>query len=263
MADKNSLRLNRVLNRYAFALTFAVASLVVPALVHADDSGDEWTVVTHHYNNQSSSPGTSQAAPDASPAGTRATSPDADGVFVACGERARPAGEQYASIVASLNSMWGSHAKIYESVEPEGPHARGDCIFYNPEALRFITNDLMGVNDADHLNEMLYAINAHELGHIVHGDLTPARQSTLLETKELEADRFAGFTLWRLGIKRFDAAETEEYYKAVGDDFVGAHHSHGTAAQRTSAFQEGWDLARMGLRENATARPPGGMDNSE
>jgi hypothetical protein len=189
-------------------------------------------------------------APDGAPA-----------AFKACGETARPAQEPYKSIVAQLNQMWGTHAKVYESVTPMSPHAStGGCIFYNSEFQQMLTSRWMGISDDDQLRPMLYAINAHELGHIIHGDLTAARANIPLKQKELEADRFAGYTLQRLGVKRFDAADTEHYYQAVGDDYVGAQNSHGTGAQRTTAFQEGWDLARTGAREDSTDRPAGGLD---
>src|SRR5262249_5975683 len=97
-------------------------------------------------------------------------------------------------------------------------------------------------------------------GHVVHGDLTSARDNVSLETKELEADRFAGYSLWRLNVKRFDATDTEHYYQAVGDDFVGVHASHGSSKQRIAAFQQGWDLARTGSRENSSQRPAAGLD---
>ena len=184
--------------------------------------------------------------------------------FVVCGEPARAAQEPYISIVATLNRMWGAHASVYESVTRMSPHASpGGCIFYNRDFLQMLTSTWMGITDVDQLTPILFAINAHELGHIMHGDLTPARAEVPLETKELEADRFAGYTLWRLNVKRFDAAETESYYQAVGDDFVGAHSSHGTGKQRTTAFQQGWDLARTGAREDANQRPAGGLDSSE
>jgi hypothetical protein len=181
--------------------------------------------------------------------------------FTVCGERARPAQEPYKSIVATMNHMWGATATIYESVTPMSPHAaQGGCIFYNSQFQQMLTSRWMGITDIDKVQPILYAINAHELGHIMHGDLTPARAQVPLETRELEADRFAGYTLWRLNVKRFDAEDTERYYQAVGDDFVGAHGSHGTGKQRTTAFQQGWDLARTGARENASLRPAGGLD---
>ena len=246
------------------AIGFA-ALLMVSAIgvdrVRADGPDDDWEVVEQPATTQKTKAAIAStehrspiasAAPQISGAGK---------VFLACGEPARPAQEPYKSIVASLNQMWGAHAKVYESVAPMSQHASpGGCIFYNSEFLQMLTSQWMGIADDDQLRPMLYAINAHELGHIVHGDLTAARSGVPLETKELEADRFAGYTLWRLNVKRFDATDTEHYYQAVGDDFTGGGVSHGTGAQRTTAFQEGWDLARTGAREDSAQRPAGGLD---
>ena len=228
----------------------------------AQSADDDWevverTVTTRQPSQDRSLAGRRQMASAQMPGGAPA------GAFPACGELARPAQEPYKSIVARLNQVWGTHAKVYESVMPMSPHAStGGCIFYNSEFQQMLTSRWMGITDDDQLRPMLYAINAHELGHIMHGDLTPKRAGVPLQTKELEADRFAGYTLWKLGVKRFDAADTEHYYQAVGDDYVGAHSSHGTGAQRTSAFQEGWDLARTGAREDSGQRPAGGLDAS-
>lgn len=242
----------------ACAAAIAIALALAPAIVHAEGPGDEWEVVEDHKTGDTQAPAKAPSAPtDASQAAPQQE-------FTACGERARPAQEPYTSIVATLDHMWGSDAKIYESVEPASPHARdGGCIFYNREFLQELTKRWMGIDDPDQLQPMLYAINAHELGHIVHGDLSAARAGVPPETKELQADRFAGYTLWRLNVKRFDAADTERYYQAVGDDFVGAQGSHGTGKQRTSAFQDGWDLARIGLPEDSNQRPAGGLDSGE
>jgi hypothetical protein len=236
-------------------------SLIAVDRASADGPDDDWEVVqqpaTTQKANQAAIASTEHRSPLASSA---PSSTDQGKVFLACGEPARSAQEPYKSIVASLNQMWGAHAKVYESIAPGSPHASpGGCIFYNTEFMEMLTSRWMGITDDDELRPMLYAINAHELGHIVHGDLTAARAGVPLETKELEADRFAGYTLWRLNVKRFDAEDTERYYQAVGDDFVGAGVSHGTGKQRTSAFQEGWDLARTGARED-TGRPPGGLE---
>ena len=219
----------------------------------AQSADDDWEVVDRTVATRDTSPSRHIGDPrlPAQPATT----------FSACGEPARPAQEPYKSIVAQLNAMWGTHAKVYESITPMSPHAStGGCIFYNPEFQQMLTSRWMGITDDDQLRPMLYAIYAHELGHIVHGDLTAKRAGVPLETKELEADRFAGYTLQRLGIKRFDATDTEHYYQAVGDDYVGAQNSHGTGAQRTGAFQEGWDLARTGGREDSAGRPAGGLN---
>ena len=222
---------------------------------HAEGADDDWEVVERTTTTrQMTPPGKPRASvqhPNGAPAGT----------FIVCGEPARPAQEPYKSIVAQLNQMWGTHARVYESVTAMSPHAStGECIFYNSEFQQTLTGSWMGIADDDQLRPILYAINAHELGHIIHGDLSDKRANVPLEQKELEADRFAGYTLWRLNVKRFDAADTEHYYQAVGDDFVGAQSSHGTGAQRTTAFQEGWDLARIGAREDSAQRPAGGLN---
>jgi hypothetical protein len=247
------------------AIAFA-AALMISAIgvdrASADGPDDDWEVVEQPAPSQTANQAAIASTEHRSPIASIAPQNGAQGkIFLACGEPARPAQEPYKSIVASLNQMWGSHAKVYESIAPMSPHASpGGCIFYNTEFLQMLTSRWMGITDDDELRPMLYAINAHELGHLVHGDLTVARAGVPLETKELEADRFAGYTLWRLNVKRFDAEDTERYYQAVGDDFVGAGVSHGTGQQRTTAFQEGWDLARTGAREDSGGRPVGGLD---
>jgi len=242
------------------ALTLAVGT----SRARAEGPDDDWEVVDRTMTTRQTPQDKAAAAAAnqekqlAAPQTPKGASP---GIFVACGEPARPAQEPYKSIVATLNQMWGTHAKVYESVTPMSPHAStGGCIFYNSEFQEMLTSRWMGITDDDQLRPILYAIYAHELGHIIHGDLSAKRANVPLEQKELEADRFAGYTLWRLNVKRFDAADTEHYYQAVGDDYVGAHSSHGTGLQRTTAFQEGWDLARTGAREDSGQRPAGGLD---
>lgn len=239
-------------------------AVVATSVALAQDADDDWVVVdrtttTRQTPQDRAAAAAASAEKDLATPQTPKGAPP--GVFIACGEPARPAQEPYKSIVATLNQMWGTHAKVYESVTPMSPHAStGGCIFYNTEFQDMLTSRWMGITDDDQLRPILYAIYAHELGHIIHGDLSPRRANVPLEQKELEADRFAGYTLWRLNVKRFDAADTERYYQAVGDDYVGAHDSHGSGKQRTTAFQEGWDLARTGAREDSDQRPAGGLD---
>lgn len=242
-------------------LALALVVAVAPALSHAAGPNDDWEIIEDQRSD--SQPPPAKAAPGQQAAPGEQAQAAGNSEFLACGERARPAQEPYTSIMATLNHLWNSDAKIYESVERTGPHARtGGCIFYNREYLQALTSRWMGIQDQDQLEPMLYAINAHELAHIVHRDLDGPRTEVATETKELEADRFAGYTLWRLNVQRFDAAETEHYYQAIGDDFVGVQRSHGTARQRTGAFQDGWDSARIGAPEEST-RPAGGLDSSE
>jgi hypothetical protein len=84
---------------------------------------------------------------------------------------------------------------------------------------------------------MIYAIMAHELGHIEHHDFESAQVSSV--EKELEADRFSGYTLSRLGISR---ANITAYYSLGGDEFSGVHN-HGFSNQRIAAFDTGWKRA--------------------
>jgi hypothetical protein len=242
----------------ALALAMSAGSIA-----RAQSADDDWEVVDRTITTRQTPQEREAAARNPQVASMQVPNGAPSGTFVKCGELARPAQEPYKSIVATLNQLWGSHAKVYESVTPMSPHAStGGCIFYNTEFQQMLTSRWMGITDDDQLRPMLYAIYGHELGHIVHGDLTAKRASVPLETKELEADRFAGYTLWRLNIKRFDAADTERYYQAVGDDFVGAQGSHGTGAQRIAAFQEGWDRARTGGREDSGQRPLSSIDVS-
>ena len=239
--------------------TLALA-FMIGAAAHAQGADDDWEQVGDTITTRAAPTAHNSSSPQQL-ALTHTSTGALAGVFKACGELARPPHEPYKSIVAQLNQMWGSHAKVYESVVPMSPHAsKGGCIFYNSQFQEMLTSRWMGITDDDQLRPMLYAIYAHELGHIIHGDLEPKRAAIPLQTKELEADRFAGYTLWRLNVKRFDAQDTERYYQAVGDDYVGAHDNHGTGVQRTSAFQEGWDLARTGAREDGGDRPAGGLD---
>jgi hypothetical protein len=245
----------------ALALSLLASASRALAQDASNDADDDWVVVDRTTTSRPTLQDKTPAAAGDQTAALQTPNGALPGTFLACGERARRAQEPYQSIVATLNQMWGTHAKVYESVTPMSPHAStGNCIFYNTEFQEMLTSRWMGITDDDQLRPILYAIYAHELGHIIHGDLTARRANVPLQQKELEADRFAGYTLWRLNVKRFDAADTEHYYQAVGDDYVGGQGSHGTGAQRVTAFQEGWDLARTGAREDSDQRPVGGLD---
>ncbi|MGH7814114.1 MAG: hypothetical protein ACREQI_08950 [Candidatus Binataceae bacterium] len=180
-----------------------------------------------------------------------------------CGELALPAGQTYRAIVAQLNDMWGANFHVYQSLQPGSPHARaGGCIFYNEQYLNTLLKQWMDINNPDAMKPMLYAVFAHEMGHLAHGDLDPASAKVPVRNKELAADQFAGYSLERLGIPRLDSSQVTWYYQLVGDDFVGAGSAgdsgHGTGAERAAAFNEGWRRAQMGLPEQSD-RPSGGL----
>jgi hypothetical protein len=231
----------------AAAAMFAAAVLAGANSIRADE---EWHVVERHSTTQ---PPAGAATAEAPAGAATAVVP------LACGELARPAGEPYKTIVAQLNGMWETNFPVYESLKPLSPHAssRG-CIFYNRPYLDFVLQRWMRIDDPAAVAPMLYAIFAHELGHLAHGDFDPAQRQVPLKNKELAADQFAGYSLERMGIRRLDSAEVTRYYQLTGDDFGGIASGHGNGAERTTAFQNGWHRAEVGLPEQG-ARPAGGL----
>ncbi len=183
----------------------------------------------------------------------------AGGVLVACGEEARPASEPYKSIVTQLDDMWGTNFQVYEALRSGSPHAHsGGCIFYNQQFLDGLLQHWMRIDDPDTVRPMLYAIFAHELGHLAHGDFDPGNDNVPVKNKELAADQFAGYSLERMGIRRLDPVEVTRYYQLTGDDFVGRASGHGNGDERITAFQDGWHRAQIGLPEQGT-QPAGGL----
>ena len=212
---------------------------------------DDWQVIERHTTSQ---------APAAAGAGApRPPSSAGDGQIQACGETARPAGEPYKTMVAQLNDMWGTNFKVYESLSAGSPHARdGGCIFYNQKFLDSLFQQWMHIEDPDAVKPMLYAIFAHEIGHLAHSDFDPASANVPVKNKELSADQFAGYSLERMGIRRLDSVEVTRYYQLTGDDFVGHASGHGNGDERTTAFEDGWHRAEVGLPEQGT-QPAGGL----
>ncbi|MGB8685711.1 MAG: hypothetical protein WCD12_22715, partial [Candidatus Binatus sp.] len=177
---------------------------------------------------------------------------------VACGEEAKLAGEPYKSMVAQLNDMWGTNFQVYESLKSGSPHARnGGCLFYNQQFLNSLLQQWMRIDDPDAVRPMLYAIFAHEIGHLAHNDFDPASQDVPVRNKELAADQFAGYSLERMGIRRLDPVEVTRYYQLTGDDFVGQASGHGSGDERSTAFEDGWHRAEVGLPEQGTQQAGG------
>jgi hypothetical protein len=235
----------------AVAGIFAIAALAAGAVPAR--AQDDWQVIERH---------TTQSPPSEAKPAQSAPAQGANATIVACGERARPAGEPYRSIMSRLNEMYGTDYHIYESVRPYQPHARtGGCIFYNRQELASLVGKWMGVSDSGAQNPMLYAIFAHEFAHEYHGDVDSSPSPGGVRARELAADRFAGYTLERLGIPRLDPDQVAFYYRVIGDDFlggVGRADAHGTAADRTTALEDGWKRAEMGLPESG-GEPAGGF----
>ncbi|HVB81159.1 MAG TPA: hypothetical protein VNE82_14570 [Candidatus Binataceae bacterium] len=235
---------------------------------------DDWSVVSDQVQSpQVQSPQAHRSHPSpAEPAGPVAPQVSqpaaADGARMICGELARPATEPYKSIVADINREWGTNAPVYESVRADSPHvSRAGCIFYNPVFMAVFLRGETDEHGQPDKTSMTYAIMAHELGHIVHHDYRRTGVSSV--TKELEADRFSGYTLERLGIARDNITP---FYSMGGDEFSGVHN-HGFSNQRIAAFNNGWqraewnqpeggDKATQGIAGSTASDDPGEADDS-
>ena len=147
-------------------------------------------------------------------------------------------GRAVQSIVADIDREWGTDAPVYESVRADSPHvSRAGCIFYNPTFMEVFLRGETDEHGEPDKTSMIYAIMAHELGHIEHHDY--ARTDVSSVDKELEADRFSGYTLSRMGISRDNITP---FYSMGGDEFSGVH-DHGFSNQRIAAFDTGWKRA--------------------
>jgi len=170
----------------------------------------------------------------------------------ACGEAAGPPSAKIKAIVDRINGLWNSDIQVYQAVAAEGPHAMaGGCVFYNTAVMASLVSMRLDVNDPEVVEPLLWAIFAHEVGHEVHRDFASSRTAVPVETKELEADRFAGYTLEKLKIR---ATDLTPYWTLTGDEFgSGPGYKHGSSAQRVAAFKQGWHLAEWNRPEESQA----------
>lgn len=215
------------------------------AATHAD--ADDWRVVSRHTETHGN-----PAANPPKPALSE---------FTACGERATPASNQMKTIVRQIDDLWRADVQVYESVHPWPPHARpGGCIFYNARYMNVLLGRFMDVRKED-LRPVIYAIMAHEVGHELHHDFERKRKGVPSETLELEADRFAGYTLEELDIP---PTNITPYYALGGDEFaIPNAPKHGKSGQRVAAFERGWHLAEWGRPEQSGLSSFGGNNTTD
>ncbi len=239
-------------HKYGFKVTLAIClALAAASGWRSRAAGDEWERVPSSYgtnpeNGASGAPTRSKPSRGASTtsAGNAAATP----TFLACGERATNPAPNVAAMVARIDALWSANVRVYESVASETPHAMpGGCIFYNQATLAALLGRRLDLRDPHEVKPMLYAIFAHEVGHEYHRDFSAARAATPNRIKELEADRFAGYTLEELNVPANGLAP---YWSLAGDEF-GAGPSHGTSTQRVAAFREGWRLAKWDRPEDS------------
>jgi predicted metalloprotease len=228
------------------ALGLALALVIVRgAVVHAQN---DWEVLpSHPKEGRSASVPPATSSEKSAPKAT-STSP-VDHAFSVCDEQARPASPRVKAMVARINALWGSNFQAYQTIAPEAPHAAaGGCIFYNTSVMAALMVGRLDVADSNVVEPLLWAIFAHEVGHEVHADFSSSRAAANNETKELEADRFAGYTLEKLKIR---ASDLTPYWTMTGDEFGAGHYRHGSSQQRVAAFKQGWHLAEWDRGENS------------
>jgi hypothetical protein len=234
------------------ALALGAIGIMSPIALPAD-SDDDWDAVPSPSSAGVEAPAPPVTPPRHSPQRyTRdPVSPVANGavkVVLACGERALPASAKIQGIVTQINGVWGSNVRVYQSVAVEGPHAMGGgCIFYSPTGLAILLGSRLSLNDPAVFTPMLYAIFAHEVGHEDHRDFDPSRAAVPNQIKELEADRFSGYTMKKLDVP---ATGLSPYWSMTGDEFSTAT-GHGSSAQRVAAFKEGWHEAEWNRAETS------------
>jgi hypothetical protein len=233
--------LRRGIRLPAIAAMLAAGCLVLslrPALAQSDD----WTQVP-------SQPGQSRPAETAPAPASRSGAP------MICGQLARPATEPYTSIIARIDQLWGVSTPVYEALRMVPPHINSQgCIFYNVKFMEeFLRGEANSHGQADKI-PMIYAIMAHEVGHFMDHDFSAARRKVPSVTKELQADRFSGYTLERLGISH---ANITAYYSLGGDEFSPVHN-HGFSNQRIAAFDDGWRRAEWNQPESGPVGIHGG-----
>lgn len=211
---------------------------------------DDWEAVSTGTPAQSSAPPAPQT--DSQSDADDDAAPSAAKTFIVCGERAMAPAPRVKAMVDRINDLWGSNYPVYQTVALEQPHASpGGCIFYNPKAMEAILTHRLIVNDQAIADPLVWAIFAHEMGHQVHQDTEKSREWVPSQTKELEADRFSGYTLEKLQIPSVDLTP---FWNMTGDEFGGAvngSNQHGLSSQRVAAFKQGWHLAEWNRAENS------------
>lgn len=118
--------------------------------------------------------------------------------------------------------------------------------------IKYIAYDYNFIKDIEYETGTKWAvifILAHEVGHHLHDHLGSTH------TNELEADKFAGFILGRLGASLTNTLSTI--------DEIGSHHdsdTHPNKEKRFDAIQKGWyqgddELVAKGQRQNTSNGP--------
>lgn len=128
-----------------------------------------------------------------------------------------------------------------------------NCFATVVDGQRYIVYDgafMKRVENVTHTDWSAISIVAHEIGHHLQGHTIDGKGSR--PQKELEADRFSGFVMQRLGAS---LEESLVAIKTLGDDK--ASYSHPAKAFRIDVIRQGWmDAAGLTTTTTATVAPP-------
>lgn len=131
-----------------------------------------------------------------------------------------------------------------------------NCFAAVVEGQRYIVYDgnfMKRVEDLTNTDWSAISIIAHEIGHHLQGHTIDGRGSR--PEKELEADKFSGFVMHRLGATLEEASVA---IVALGDDR--ATPTHPAKATRINAIRKGWHeaetLSKSAARQASTANSP-------
>ncbi len=128
-----------------------------------------------------------------------------------------------------------------------------NCFATVVDGQRYIVYDgafMKRVENVTHTDWSAISIVAHEIGHHLQGHTIDGKGSR--PQKELEADRFSGFVMQRLGAS---LEETLVAIKTLGDDKP--TYSHPAKASRIEAIRQGWADA-AGMQSKIVGRPTSG-----
>lgn len=227
-----------------------------------------FTIISLLFSSCSNSPKTNETAIDEQPAisiNEPSTTKEGSikGVFGGCGYNYIPTqnsitiyepGQRELNQISSILNFSGlsSNFKVY-SAPIENAVAtiinNRRYILYDPRLLS--SSDMQSGNYWSSMS-----ILAHEIGHHLSGHTLMNKGSNPKD--ELEADKFSGFILYKLGASQGQAIAAMQTLGSENDSY-----SHPSKYKRIQAITKGWNEASQQRYESAVPPPPMDEQNSE
>lgn len=125
------------------------------------------------------------------------------------------------------------------------------------DGFRYIVYDkdfMQGISNASNSSWTSKSILAHEIGHHLQGHTLRRSENAESRKMELEADRFSGFIMQKLGAS---LAEAKAAINALDHPSNDTYSSHPEKWKRLNAIEEGWREA-AGMSNPSTSTPSSG-----